>query len=196
MYKRQTYNRGDAFVVKLNPYGTALAYGTFLGGGDYDVGVGIAVDLNGAAYVMGGTYSSDFPITQGAFDRTYHGNGDAFVVKLVIGVAPPNDDRANATILDVPSTWTQSTTGATTEAGEPAMCAPWGATVWFRFTAPSSGMITVDTFGSDYDTVLAAYPMGSNTQLACNDNAGGVLQSQISFQVYACLLYTSPSPRD
>ncbi len=101
---------------------------------------------------------------------------------------PPNDNRANAIILGVPSTWTQSTTGATTEAGEPSMCASWGATVWFRFTAPSSGMITVDTFGSDYDTVLAAYPLGSNTQLACNDDAGGG-QSQISFPVSAGSVY-------
>jgi len=104
--------------------------------------------------------------------------GRIWLVKISMS-GPPNDNRANAIVLSVPSTWTQSTTGATTEAGEPSMCASWGATVWFRFTAPSSGMITVDTFGSDYDTVLAAYPLGSNTQLACNDDAGGV-QSQIS----------------
>ena len=102
---------------------------------------------------------------------------------------PPNDNRANATIVSVPSTWTQSTVGATTEAGEPAMCASWGATVWFRFTAPSSGMITVDTFGSNYDTVLAAYPLGSNTHLACNDDAAGGVQSQISFSVSANSVY-------
>jgi murein DD-endopeptidase MepM/ murein hydrolase activator NlpD len=102
---------------------------------------------------------------------------------------PPNDYRANATILSVPSTWTQSTAGATIETGEPAMCASWGATVWFRFTAPASGMITIDTFGSNYDTVLAVYPLGSNTWIACNDDAGTGLQSQVSFEVSAGLVY-------
>jgi len=72
----------DAFVVKLNPSGTALAYATFLGGNSDDWGEGIAVDANGVAYVTGGTLSSDFPTTPGAFDTTHNGDEDAFVVKL------------------------------------------------------------------------------------------------------------------
>jgi hypothetical protein len=79
-------NMRDAFVAKLNPAGTALAYATFLGGSDYDDGYGITVDGSGAAYVTGDTHSSDFPVTPGAFDTTYNGGGfdrgDAFVVKL------------------------------------------------------------------------------------------------------------------
>jgi Beta-propeller repeat len=44
------YNgNSDAFVTKLNGSGTALAYSTFLGGGDFDQGLGIAVDRQGAA---------------------------------------------------------------------------------------------------------------------------------------------------
>jgi len=79
-----TYNGGyeDAFVVKLNAAGSALAYATFLGGSSEEYGHGIAVDGTGAAYVTGGTSSSDFPTTPGAFDTTYNGNWDAFVVKL------------------------------------------------------------------------------------------------------------------
>jgi len=59
-----------------------LAYATFLGGGNEDWGIGIAVDASGAAYVTGRTWSSDFPITAGAYDRSYSGDTDAFVVKL------------------------------------------------------------------------------------------------------------------
>ena len=74
---------GDAFVVKLNPAGSALAYATFLGGSGDDSGFGIAVDGSGAAYVTGDTSSGDFPTTPGAFDRTHRQNVDAaFVVKL------------------------------------------------------------------------------------------------------------------
>jgi hypothetical protein len=57
-----------------------LDYSTFLGGGDFDRGEGIAVG-DGRAYVTGFTTSADYPTTPGAFDTSY-GNGDAFVTKL------------------------------------------------------------------------------------------------------------------
>jgi hypothetical protein len=72
----------DAFVTKLAPAGTALAYSTFLGGSAFDSGVGIAVDSAGAAYVTGDTPASDFPTTAGAFDTTWNGQLDGFVTKL------------------------------------------------------------------------------------------------------------------
>jgi hypothetical protein len=72
----------DAFVVKLNADGTGLAYATFLGGSDQDASYGIALDGPGSAYVTGDTGSSDFPTTPGAFDTSYNGDDDAFVVKL------------------------------------------------------------------------------------------------------------------
>jgi hypothetical protein len=71
---------GDAFVTKLAPDGS-LAYSTYLGGSDADHGNAIAIDATGAAYVAGGTLSSDFPI-QGAFQSVNQGSGDAFVAKL------------------------------------------------------------------------------------------------------------------
>jgi len=79
-----TYNGGsaDAFVVKLNPAGSDLAYATFLGGGGWDGTSALAVGGDGAVYVTGGTWSSDFPSTAGAFDTSYHGYSDVFVAKL------------------------------------------------------------------------------------------------------------------
>jgi hypothetical protein len=76
---------GDAFMVKLNAGGAGLAYATFLGGNTYDEGNAIAVDGAGSAYVTGGTWSSDFPTTPGAFDTSYNGGEDACVVKLNAG---------------------------------------------------------------------------------------------------------------
>ena len=32
-----------------------------------------------------------------------------------------------------------------------------GHSVWYEFTSPVSGLLLVDTFGSDYDTGLAVY---------------------------------------
>ncbi|MCD6291543.1 MAG: SBBP repeat-containing protein [Anaerolineae bacterium] len=72
----------DAFVAKLGGRGDALLYATFLGGREYDRGYGIAVDAYGRAYVTGETWSDDFPTTDHAFSRSYHGHRDAFVVKL------------------------------------------------------------------------------------------------------------------
>jgi Beta-propeller repeat/S-layer homology domain len=79
-----TWNGGDldAFVVKLNPSASALAYATLLGGSGTDDGYGIAVDTSGAAYVTGLTNSSDFPTTPSAFDTSPGGLNDVFVVKL------------------------------------------------------------------------------------------------------------------
>ena len=78
-----TYNRsGDAFVARLNPAGSALVYGTFLGGSATDEGTGIALDGAGSAYVTGRTASSGFPTTPGAFDTSLAGSADAFVVRL------------------------------------------------------------------------------------------------------------------
>ncbi len=72
----------DAFVAKFTPDGTALVYATYLGGGDADGGRGIAVDAAGAAFVTGGTTSSDFPIVNPVQPRYGGGEQDVFVVKL------------------------------------------------------------------------------------------------------------------
>jgi hypothetical protein len=53
---------GDAFVVKLNPQGSAFFYSTYLGGKYSDQGFAIKADATGNAYVAGFTYSSDFPL--------------------------------------------------------------------------------------------------------------------------------------
>ncbi len=73
----------DAFVVKINPTGTALVYSTYLGGSNTDTGIDISVDLLHDAYVTGRTASSDFPVMN-AFDSTYSGGTveDAFVVRI------------------------------------------------------------------------------------------------------------------
>jgi hypothetical protein len=83
----------DVFVVKITQDGSALAYGTFVGGLRNDQAYAIAVDSAGSAYVTGGTVSEDFPTTPDAFDRAYGGGScwpppftsfctDAFVLRL------------------------------------------------------------------------------------------------------------------
>ena len=91
----------DVFVVKLNSVGSTLEYSTFLGGNDYDGGRGIFWDGFGNAYVTGETYSSDFPVTSGAFDTTLDGYSDVFVTKLSLGSTAV---ESGATLDVVPKT--------------------------------------------------------------------------------------------
>ena len=74
----------DAFVTKLDPTGSSLVYSTYLGGTDYEVGNGIAVDADFNAYVTGYTVGTDFPTTVGAFQPAVNGDshGAAFVTKV------------------------------------------------------------------------------------------------------------------
>ena len=70
----------NVFVAKLNPAGTALVFGTYLGGGASDTGYGIAVDAAGNSYVAGDTTSITFPAS--GFQKSLRGSQDGFVFKL------------------------------------------------------------------------------------------------------------------
>jgi hypothetical protein len=112
---------GTVFVTKLNPTGTALIYSTYLGGSGGDAGASIAVDTGGNAYVAGQTRSTNFPVTQGAYQATNkaatNGDANAFVTKLnssgtaliystylggsgISGDTPYGGDTANAVAVD------------------------------------------------------------------------------------------------
>lgn len=83
-YDRTHNGDMDVFVTKFKPDGTALVYSTFLGGSRVDqCRGGMAFDRQGAIYLSGYTDSTNFPITDGAIQRTFQGGyGDAFVAKL------------------------------------------------------------------------------------------------------------------
>jgi uncharacterized repeat protein (TIGR01451 family) len=74
----------DAFVTKMKRGATyvAPAFSAYIGGSNEDAARGIAIDTNGNAYVTGWTKSSDFATTGNAFDQTFNGCSDAFVLKL------------------------------------------------------------------------------------------------------------------
>jgi hypothetical protein len=74
----------DAFVTKLNPSGSALSYSTYLGGALDDYARGIAVSGAGAAYLVGTTFSANFPKVA-ALQSSLSGTYDAFVTQLAPG---------------------------------------------------------------------------------------------------------------
>jgi hypothetical protein len=77
---------GSTARVRLGPYDRSrplvidptLDYSTYLGGGGDDEAYAIAVDSSGAAYIAGGTDSTDFPAAAGPGSP----GRDAFVAKL------------------------------------------------------------------------------------------------------------------
>jgi|GEM_PF-672574 len=85
---------------------------------------------------------------------------------------------------------------ATSEAGEPNPAEISGSkSVWFTWTAPSSGRFTISTSGSSFDTTLGVYTGGSVTALrlvAQNDDAdyfGGILTSEVTINAVAGTQY-------
>jgi len=101
----------DAFVARFDATNSSLLNATYLGGGNDDRGLSIAVDGTGNAYVTGQTFGGDFPVTPGAFDTSHNGDTswDAFVAKLKLGPTSPVIVSAALTgsgFQDLSLTWT------------------------------------------------------------------------------------------
>ena len=98
----------------------------------------------------------------------------------------PNDPCGSAALISgIPYATTQTTPAATTDTADPIPSCGAGSrakSVWYQFTASSPGMLTANTFGSNYDTVLSAYTggCGAPVSVGCNDDAPGTSQSELS----------------
>jgi endonuclease/exonuclease/phosphatase family metal-dependent hydrolase len=77
--------RTDMFIAKVNSSGNALVYSTYLGGFDEDGSRCIAVDSEGAVYVAGKAWSTNFP-TKNPIQSRIGGENDVFITKIVEGI--------------------------------------------------------------------------------------------------------------
>jgi hypothetical protein len=71
----------DVFLTKLNAAGSAFVYSTYLGGSSDEKAQDIVVDSAGSAYIVGVTFSNNFP-TANPLQATIKGSLDAFVTKV------------------------------------------------------------------------------------------------------------------
>ena len=80
----QTTNAGggDVFLTEFNPTGTGVIFSVYLGGSGADTPSEILLGSTGNIYVVGSTFSPNFPTTSGVPQPTYGGNGDAFLTEL------------------------------------------------------------------------------------------------------------------
>jgi len=72
---------GDAVVLKLSPDGRYLHFSRVLGGSNWDMAYAVTVDSTGDVYVVGETFSAEFPVTPGAY-RTSPDLVDSFAAKI------------------------------------------------------------------------------------------------------------------
>jgi hypothetical protein len=97
--------------------------------------------------------------------------------------APPaNDNFASAAILSgTEATAVGTNVDATEEPGEPNHAGDAGGfSVWWRWTAPATGAVTIDTCDSDFDTVLAVYTgaaVNALTPVRSSDDACDIASS-------------------
>ena len=168
---------GSSFDTVLAAYtGDTVAALTEVAGNDDTCGLQSLVTLTVAAGV---TYRI-------AVDGV---DGTTGAVTLGLRLSPVNDDFANAAPLSGDDGSTEGTNvGAAREDAEPEYLYE---SVWYRWTAPSSGPATFETCGSSFDTVVAAYTgeaLDALTLLRFSDDACG-LSSRVSFEATAGVTY-------
>jgi len=122
-----------------------------------------------------------FVFNPGQEDSDGNGAGDA--------CQPANDSCGAATVIaSIPFSETVDTTAATTGDEDQSICGcnPNSNSVWYAFTPTTPGTVTIDTFGSTYDTVLDVFTgsCGEKSFVTCNDDSSGV-QSRQTFTTCA-----------
>jgi hypothetical protein len=149
--------------------GYDLNFSTYFGGSNWEHARDIFADNQGNVYVVGGTASSDFPTTPGAYDRTFNTSGtnigpagycDAFVVKLnpdgslnwSTYLGGGNYDRAYAVEVD-----DQGYVYVAGRAGPGFPVTPGAFQTTFKGTTPGGGF-----YGSQNAFVAKLSPDGAN----------------------------------
>lgn len=109
------------------------------------------------------------------------------IVDYPIFQPAPNNNLSKATLINGnPLTVTGSNRRSNLEPGEPIHAGVEGGhSVWWRWVATEAGVVSVDTIGSTFDTILGVYQgaeINQLTPLAENDDyASGTTQSRVEF---------------
>jgi hypothetical protein len=159
--------------------------GGFLASGESQT---VTVSIDGVAPTLDvGNYSAYLSFVNNT-------NGQGNTLRAVnLSLSPLNDMFSTAqALLTVPTSITATNVNATFEAGEPGH-AGWSASksVWWSFTPLEDMYLSVDTFGSDFDTTLGVYTGAAVDGLALvtgNDDTNG-RQSLAAFAAQAGVTY-------
>jgi hypothetical protein len=124
----------------------------------------------------------------------YDGATGNITLNVALTPTGPANSFANRTALSGSSVTVSGTNvNATKEAGEPNHVGNIGGkSVWWTWTAPTSGSVTINTAGSNFDTLLSVYTgsaVSSLTLVASNDDVAGTQTSLVTFNAVAGVTY-------
>jgi hypothetical protein len=145
--------------------------------------------------LFGGVQAGTYVLTARAIDNQGVAGTSSPVIVTVIAAPPRFDDTfANRGVIQGFTNFvTGNNSTYTKESGEPRHDNKTGGhSAWIQWVAPGSGTCTIDTFTSDFDTVLAVYrgtAVSSLTFVASNDDDVDILQSRLSFAATAGTAY-------
>jgi len=123
----------DAFVARLDSSLTSISQSTYLGGSGSDSAIALAIS-GGDVYVVGYTYSTNFPRATGGAQASYSGRGDAFVARLTADLA-----AASSYTLSISPT---PTNGNVTSSPPGINCSSGGSTCSASFISGSTVTLT------------------------------------------------------
>ena len=186
----------DSGIVSLDTFGSSY---------DTVMAVYTGSSLSTLAEVASNDDDVDSPQSAVTFDAiagtTYQIAVDGFTtstgeVTLNLALVPNNDAFANRTALNgFDASATGTNVGFTREAREPDHA---GVSIgidsaWWSWRAPTSGLVSINTFGSDFDTTLGIYTGSALNNLievaSNNDGGNGLPQSAVAFDAVAGTTY-------
>lgn len=192
------FSNSAGILTLLAPGALVAAAGTSMGGTSQ-----AAPHVTGALAVLRSLYPGESHdallarLTSTGKPVTDPGNGISIPRLALLPAARPwNDAFAAATTLSGLSGGVGGQSlMASKETGEPGHAGDAGGrSVWWKWTAPAAGQVTLDTHGSSFDSLLAVYvggTVGALTRIASNDNdaleADGT--SRVVFQAQAGIEY-------
>ncbi len=154
----------DAFVTKVISASGVYTWGysTYLGGEGTDLGLDVAVDVSDNAYLTGYSFSTDFPTSDDAYDRTCgtdglcnSSGGDVFFTKL----NSAGDTLAYSTFLG----------GSSTDFGH-----------GIAIDEAGNAYLTGYTYSADFPTTTAASDTTCGTDGQCNGFVADAFMAKVT----------------
>ncbi len=180
---------GSTIVFCIQPdYGTSVTYQWRKNGVSLPGETNRCLSLTNVAIADGGSYRAAVSDATGATES------EEAILQILITILSANDSFKGGTGIAAVSNSVRGVSfTATREITEPIHAGLLTSnSVWYTWRAPSSGIVTFDTRGSTYDTVLAVYTgtdLAGLTELTADDDSGGFHTSRVRWNAEAGVDY-------